>query len=138
MGEPILDEVPHAFAVPADLEGTDTSIPITCPVFIGIVAVGTDGVGLTTTPIRVVEDSAVVMVHAGVTGKDVDTHREEGTPETSRCCPVTVAIVGAGDKGDVLADIEHVVVLVGEVAKIIAQDNGVGGLLPLSLIERGS
>ena len=114
---------------------SDASIPIACPVFVGIVAIGADGVGLATIVLDVVEHPADVMVYTRVTGENIDTYREK---ETSKpCCSgsVSVAVVGTGNERNVFSDVEHVVVFVGEVAEIVTQNDGVGRLLSLYLIE---
>ena len=120
MGELVLYEIPYAFAVPSDFERSDTGVPIAGTVFVGVVAVGTDGVGFATALFRIVEYPTDIMADTRVTGENVDADREKETSEP--CCSgsVAVAIVGTGDERNVFADVEHVVVLVGEIAEIVA------------------
>ena len=120
MGEFVLYKVSHTFAVPPDFKRSDTGIPVAGTVFVRIVAIGADGIGFTTILFRIVEYPPGIVIYTRVASEDVDPHRKDEASESRRCCPVTVAVVGTGDKGNVFSDIEHVVVLVGEIAEIVA------------------
>ncbi len=119
VGEPVLQKVSHSFAIPPDFERTDAGIPIACTVCVGIVAIGTDGIGFSPLSFRVVEHLADLMVLAWITCKDVDADREDSTPEPGCGGPITIAIVGTGDEGDVFPQVEHIIVLISEVAEIV-------------------
>ena len=53
VGEAVLEEIPDILTVGSDLDGPDTNIEDSGPVGIGVVAVGTDGIGLPSIGIRV-------------------------------------------------------------------------------------
>ena len=138
VGKPVLEKISHLLAVPSDFERAYADVPKPCPISVGIVALCADGIGLPAVSVGVVESPSNAVVYAWISGKKVDTYREEAKSDSCGCASVAISVVGTGNARDALTNVEHIVVLVGGVAIIRSEDNGIGGLMQFFLREGGA
>ena len=120
MGKSVLEAISYLFTVGPYFKWTDADIENPCPEFVRIVTVGADGVGFPSIPVGVVECPTDVVVNARVSSEEVDTQGEGAESEPSGSRPIPVAIVGGRNKRNVVAEVEHIIVLIGEIAKAVA------------------
>ena len=75
VSESVLEEMPDLFAIGSNFYGTKAYVKHPGTVFIGVVAIGADGIGLSAVSIGIVERLSRVMVYSWVSSEDVDPHR---------------------------------------------------------------
>ena len=149
MGKMILEDVPNAFAVASDSEWSKSNVEHSSPVFIGVLAVFPSGIGHPASGRRVVVFALVgigvvisatdSMVNTWITCEKIYTQLDERTDsDLCRGGTITVTVVGGKTSENVVAYVEHIVVLIRDPPMGIAKDDHVGGLFIGSVIKRCS
>ena len=128
------------------LERAKADIEDASPELVGVFTVGSDGVSLTTAlllvkvsadGVGIIESASVLVIHSRVACEEVDSHLEQPSSDPGCRRAIAVTAIGSVTHQQVVAEVEHVVVFVSDAPFGGAKNDSVGGLLSVSLVERG-